>query len=210
MAEEKSIFEQLNSIDVSGKVREKNKLTYLPWASAWAEVKKVFPEASFIVKKQVLENGVERPWLDDGKTGWVEVSVTIKGQTITEMLAIMNFSNKAIPADQITTTDANKSIKRCLTKAIAMHGLGLYVFEGEDVPEDTAKAVELKSTIKELVAKKCVTDKGKLKVAELCKAAEKKAFPALDEEDVRGDYMRIDDLEILETLKTKLLAIRIK
>ena len=144
MSEGKSIFEVLNSIDVSGKVKEKNKLSYLPWASAWAEVKKVYPEASFEIKKQQMENGIERPWLDDGKSGWVEVSVTINGQTITEMLAIMNFSNKAIPADQITATDANKSIKRCLTKAIAMHGLGLYVYEGEDVPEDTAKTIEIK------------------------------------------------------------------
>lgn len=77
MSEGKSIFEVLNSIDVSGKVKEKNKLSYLPWASAWAEVKKVYPEASFEIKKQQMENGIERPWLDDGKSGWVEVSVTI-------------------------------------------------------------------------------------------------------------------------------------
>lgn len=210
MSEGKSIFEVLNSIDVSGKVKEKNKLSYLPWASAWSEVKKVYPEASFEIKKQQMENGIERPWLDDGKSGWVEVSVTINGQTITEMLAIMNFSNKAIPADQITATDANKSIKRCLTKAIAMHGLGLYVYEGEDVPEDTAKTIEIKSVIKDIVAKKCTTEKGRAKVGELCKEAEKKAFPVISDEDIRGDYTKIEDLEILQTLKTQLMAVRTK
>ena len=210
MSEGKSIFEVLNSIDVSGKVKVKNKLSYLPWASAWAEVKKVYPEASFEIKKQQMENGIERPWLDDGKSGWVEVSVTINGQTITEMLAIMNFSNKAIPADQITATDANKSIKRCLTKAIAMHGLGLYVYEGEDVPEDTAKTIEIKSVIKDIVAKKCTTEKGRAKVGELCKEAEKKAFPVISDEDIRGDYTKIEDLEILQTLKTQLMAVRTK
>ena len=210
MSEEKNVFKILNSIDVSGKVKEKNKLSYLPWASAWAEVKKLYPDASFEIKKQTMENGVERPWLDDGKTGWVEVSVTISGQTITEMLAIMNFSNKAIPADQITATDANKSIKRCLTKAIAMHGLGLYVYEGEDIPEDTARTIELKSVIKDIVARKCSTEKGKARVGEICKEAEKKAFPMISEEDIRGDYTKIEDLEILQNLKTQLLALRTK
>lgn len=126
------------------------------------------------------------------------------------MLAIMNFSNKAIPADQITATDANKSIKRCLTKAIAMHGLGLYVYEGEDVPEDTAKTIEIKSVIKDIVAKKCMTEKGRAKVGELCKEAEKKAFPVISDEDIRGDYTKIEDLEILQTLKTQLMAVRTK
>lgn len=210
MSEEKSIFKVLNSIDVSGKIKERNKLSYLPWASAWSEVKKIYPDASFDIKKQLLGNGVERPWFDDGKSGWVEVSVTINGQTITEMLAIMNFSNKAIPADQIAATDANKAIKRCLTKAIAMHGLGLYVYEKEDLPEEATKTIEIKSAIKDIVARKCTTEKGRAKVGELCREAEKKAFPVISDEDIRGDYTKIEDLEILQTLKTQLMAVRTK
>lgn len=210
MSEEKSIFKVLNSIDVSGKIKERNKLSYLPWASAWSEVKKIYPDASFDIKRQLLGNGVERPWFDDGKSGWVEVSVTINGQTITEMLAIMNFSNKAIPADQIAATDANKAIKRCLTKAIAMHGLGLYVYEKEDLPEEATKTIEIKSAIKDIVARKCTTENGRAKVGELCREAEKKAFPVISDEDIRGDYTKIEDLEILQTLKTQLMAVRTK
>lgn len=210
MSESKSVFETLNSIDVEKKLKTKNNLTYLPWSSAWAEVKKIYPLASFEVKPQIDENGNTRPWHDDGKTGWVEVSVTIEGQTITETLAIMDFKNKAIPADQITSTDANKSYKRCLVKCLALFGLGLYVYEGEDVPEETSKIIDLKAEIKALVAKKCSTDKGKAKVAELCKAAEKEANPMVSDDDISGNYNTIDDAEILENLKKQLMAVRVK
>lgn len=208
--ETKNVFETLNSVDVEKKLKVKNNLTYLPWSSAWAAVKKLYPLASFEVKPQIDENGNTRPWHDDGKTGWVEVSVTIEDQTITETLAIMDFKNKAIPADQITSTDANKSYKRCLVKCLALFGLGLYVYEGEDVPEETAKLVELKNEIKSILAKKCATDKGKAKAAELCKTAEKEANPMVDDEDISGNYNMIEDVDILENLKKQLMAVRVK
>lgn len=210
MAETKSVFDTLNAINVEDKVKEKNNLTYLPWSSAWAAVKKQYPDASFEIKPQIDQLGNSRPWHDDGKTGWVEVTVTIENQPITEVLAIMDFKNKSIPAENITSTDANKSIKRCLVKAIAMHGLGLYIYEGEDVPEETSKAMELRAVIKELVAKKCSTEKGKAKVAELCKAAEKTANPMISDDDITGNYNSIDDVEVLENLKKQLLAVRVK
>lgn len=211
MAETKSVFDTLNAVDVSEKVKQKNNLTYLAWSSAWAEVMKRYPDSTFEVNKQIVDDGGNtRPWYDDGKTGWVEVSVTIEGKTITETLAIMDFKNKSIPADQITSVDANKAIKRCLVKAIAMHGLGLYIYEGEDLPEETTKTLTLKAEIKELVAKKCTTDKGKAKVAELCKAAEKEANPLTDDADITGNYANIEDVDILEKLKKQLLAVRVK
>lgn len=209
MADTKSIFDTLNAIGVENKVKTKNNLTYLPWSSAWAEVKKLYPDASFKIIPQIDELGNSRPWHDDGRTGWVEVTVTIDGQSITEPLPIMDFKNKSIPADQITSVDANKSIKRCLVKALAMHGLGLYIYEGEDVPEETSRIIELRATIKEIVAKKCSTDKGKAKVAELCKAAEKEANPMIHDEDITGNYNTIEDVDILEKLKKQLLAIRV-
>lgn len=209
--ENKSVFDTLNSVDVSDKVKQKNNLTYLAWSSAWAEVMKKYPDSTFKVNPQIIdEGGNTRFWHDDGKTGWVEVSVTISGKEITETLAIMDFKNKSIPADQITSVDANKAIKRCLVKAIAMHGLGLYIYEGEDLPEEATKTLTLKAEIKELVAKKCTTDKGKTKVAELCKAAEKEADPLMDDADITGNYMNIEDIDILEKLKKQLLAVRIK
>lgn len=121
MNEVKSVFDTLNGIDVSGKVKAKNGLKYLSWISAWAEVKKIDPNASFKIYPQIMDNdGNTRFWHDDGKTGWVEVGVTVNGNEVVEVLAIMDFKNKSMPADQITSVDANKAMKRCLVKAIAI------------------------------------------------------------------------------------------
>ena len=207
---EKNIFESLNNVDLTEKVKSKNNLTYLPWSSAWSEVKRRYPDANFRIIPQVIdEGGNTRPWHDDGKTGWVEVGVTIDGQEIIETLAIMDFKNKSITADQITSVDANKSIKRCLVKACAMHGLGLYIYEGEELPEEASKTLELQDEIKELISKKCaLSDKAKSKVADLCKAAEKEAVPTLDDDAITGNPKNIEDVDILTNLKKQLLAVR--
>lgn len=205
-----NIFSILNNVDVSNKIKEKGGLSYLSWSSAWSEVKKKYPDATYEIKPQVIdEGGNTRFWHDDGKTGWVEVSVTIGGITHTEVLAIMDFKNKSIPAENITSVDANKSLKRCLVKALAMHGLGLYIYEGEDLPEEASKTIELKDKIKELVNKKVkLSDKAKEKVAELCKAAEKQANPTLDDDLITGNYNNIEDAEVLANLEKQLLAVR--
>lgn len=208
--EVKDIFNTLNGVDVSVKVKEKGSLTYLSWSSAWSEVKKKYPDATYEIKPQIIdEGGNTRFWHDDGKTGWVEVSVTICGITHTEVLAIMDFKNKSIPADQITSVDANKSMKRCLVKACAMHGLGLYIYEGEDLPEDAAKLIDLQEEVAELAKKKSgLSDKAKEKSIGLCKEAEKEANPDLDDELITGKISNINDVTILENLKKKLLAVR--
>lgn len=207
----KSIFETLYTVDVSEKIKEKNGLNYLPWSSAWAETKKVYPDATFDVVPQIMDSyGNTRPWHDDGKTGWVEISVTIEGETINESLPIMDFKNKSIPAENITSTDANKAMKRCLVKCLALFGMATFVFEGEDLPEEATKINNLKTEIKELVVKKCSTEKGKARVAELCKAAEKEANPLTDDADITGNYANIEEIDILEKLKKQLLAVRIK
>lgn len=210
MAENKSVFDILNAVDVSTKIKTKNGLSYLSWASAWAEVKKKYQDATYKIYPQVMdEGGNTRYWHDDGRTGWVEVGVTVNGQEIIETLAIMDFKNKSIPADQITSVDANKSLKRCLVKACALHGLGLYIYEGEDLPEEASKTIELKEKIKELAAKKvALSDKAKAKVAELCKAAEKQANPNLDDDLITGNYNNIEDVDILTNLEKQLLAVR--
>ena len=121
----------------------------------------------------------------------------------------MDFKNKSITADQITSVDANKSIKRCLVKACAMHGLGLYIYEGEELPEEASKTLELQDEIKELISKKCaLSDKAKSKVADLCKAAEKEADPTLDDDAITGNPKNIEDVDILTNLKKQLLAVR--
>ena len=210
MAENKGIFATLNAVDVSDKVKQKQGLTYLPWAAAWAEVKKVYPNADFNVYEQTIDEfGNTRPWFDDGRTGWVKVGAIINGDEKIMTLAIMNLRNQSIPADQITSTDANKSMMRCLVKAFALHGIGLYIYLGEDLPEDVSKANETRDKVAELAKKKAsLSDKAKEKVAEFCKAAEKKAFPELPDDEITGNYNNIEDPEILESLVRQLMSVR--
>lgn len=205
-----NVFDTLYAIDVSDKTKAKNGLTYLPWASAWAEIKKVYPDATYQIYPQIMdEQGNTRFWHDDGKSGWVEVGVTINGVEQIEVLAIMDLRNKAIAADAITSVEANKAKQRCLVKALAMHGLCLHIYEGEDLPEAVTKTEELKEDVDKLVKKKCALgEKAQAKVKELCVAAEKEAFPDLEEDLVNGNYRAIEDIDILETLKRNLLAIR--
>ena len=213
MAEKKereSVFNTLNEINVSNKTKEKNKLTYLPWAAAWEAVKRIYPDATCEISEQTIDDmGNKRFWFTDGKTGWVKVSVTIEGQTMTEVLPIMDHRNQPIPADQITSTSANKAYKRCLVKCLALHGLATYVFLGEDLPEGESKLNDLKAEIKALVTKKvALSETAKEKVASICKEAEKKANPDLGDDSITGNYNNIGDIEILEELKKKLLAVR--
>ena len=128
-------FVELNNINVNDKTEAKNKLTYLSWAFAWGELKKKHPMATYTIYED--EHG--RPYFTDGRTCWVKTGVTVpvgeeKIEHI-EYLPIMNYRNEAIPADKVTSTDMNKTIQRSLTKAVARHGLGLYIYAGEDLPE---------------------------------------------------------------------------
>ena len=147
---EKSVFQTLYDINVNDKVRQKNGLNYLSWSDSLAEIKKVYPDATYKIYEEIREvvDGIvtkTRPWFDDGKSGWVKVSLTINGIECIEQYPIMNFKNQAIPADSITSTDANKAIQRGLTKAAARHGLGLYIYSGEDLPEEEKKEVKKKA-----------------------------------------------------------------
>lgn len=129
----KNIFETLSAINVSGKTEKKNGLTYLSWAYAWGELCKVYPTATYKVHERDTQWGPCN-YFTDGRTAWVKVSVTIGDLTHTEMLPIMDYRNKSIPLDKVTSCDANKAIQRCITKAVARFGLGLYVYAGEDLP----------------------------------------------------------------------------
>ena len=206
----RSVFDTLYELDVSAKIREKNSLSYLPWSVAWAEVKKIYPEAFFTIYKQTMDElGNTRFWHDDGRTGWVEVGVTIEGLEVIEDLAIMDFKNKSIPANEITSVDANKSLKRCLVKAIAEHGLALHIYMGEELPEEVSRMNELQNEILALMNKKAaLSEKAKSQVAEICRAAEAAANPQFEASEITGDPRNIDDNEALEKLKRQLLAVR--
>ena len=149
MKKSKSVFETLNSINVSDKIEKKGNLSYLSWAWAWGELKKHYPDASYEVIKNKEK---DLNYHHDGKTGWVETEVTVEGHTLPESLPIMNNRNKSIPVGQITSFDVNSSIKRCVTKNIALHGLGLYIYAGEDLPQDSSpeKTIKPKNTITEI------------------------------------------------------------
>jgi len=126
-----SIFEKLSTIDVGNHIEKKGNLSYLSWAWAWAELKKVYPLSFYTV----YENANGLNYHHDNKTGWVKVGVTVEEIEIIEYLPIMNFKNKSIVVDDITSMDVTKAIQRCATKAIGRHGLGLYIYAGEDLPE---------------------------------------------------------------------------
>lgn len=130
--ENKDVFNTLNAINVNEKVEKKNGLNYLSWAWAWGELKKKYPDATYTV----YENEKGWNYFTDGITGWVKTGVTVNGIEHIEYLPIMDFRNKSIPAANITSFDVNKAIQRSVTKAIGRHGLGLYIYAGEDLPEE--------------------------------------------------------------------------
>lgn len=144
--EKKSVFSVLNAVNVNGHTEQKNGLTYLSWAWAWAEVKKAYPDAVFTI----YENADGWNYHTDGRTCWVKTGVTIGGLEHIEYLPVMDYRNNSIPLERVTSTDVNKAIQRSLTKAAARHGLGLYIYAGEDLPETEAE-VEAK---KKMSAKK--------------------------------------------------------
>ena len=130
-SEKKSVFETLNAVNCNEHTERKNGLTYLSWAWAWAEVKKRYPSAFYTI----YETPEGRPYWTDGRTCWVKTGVTIEGLEHIEYLPVMDYRNVSIPLDKITSMDMNKAIQRSLTKAAARHGLGLYIYAGEDLPE---------------------------------------------------------------------------
>ena len=150
-AKKKSVFDTLNAINVQEHVEVKNiggvKLSYLSWAWAWTEVKKAYPEAFYTI----YENKDGLFYHTDGKTAWVKTGVTIEGIEHIEYLPVMDNRNNSITLDKLTSFDVNKAIQRSLTKACARHGLGLYIYAGEDLPEEEAK--QAKSDMEQKIAK---------------------------------------------------------
>ena len=147
-----SVFETLNNINVEEHIEEKNNLRYLSWAWAWAEVKKIYPLAQYTI----YENQDGWNYFTDGRTGWVKTGVTIEGLEHIEYLPIMDYKNKSIPLDKITSFDVNTAIQRSLTKALARHGLGLYVYAGEDLPEcEQGGKTETETKLDEKLVNRC-------------------------------------------------------
>lgn len=135
-------FEEVYAINVNDKTEKKNGLTYLSWAFAWAEFKKVYPSAEYEVVKF---NGL--PYVREDDVGvMVYTKVSADGCTYEMWLPVMNNVNKAIL--QPTMTEINKTIMRCLTKNLAMFGLGLYIYAGEDLPESGEETTNASDNVK--------------------------------------------------------------
>lgn len=149
------IFKELSKIDLSNQIKQKLGLNYLSWANAWKILKEHFPNAFYTIYKHKIttseqvvinDNGLtttvvknyedEIPYFTDGKTCWVEVGVTIEGFEEVEIFPIMDNRNNAVRVESVTLTAVNKAIQRAFVKACARHGLGLYIYAGEDLPDD--------------------------------------------------------------------------
>lgn len=132
-----SKFKELNAINVNKMTEKKGNLTYLSWAYAWQETMKVCPDMT----RTVYESATGNNYHTDGKTAWVKVGITIGGQEHIDYLPIMDARNAALPIDKVTSFDVNKAIQRSTTKAIGLHGLGLYIYSGEDMPDEEKTAI---------------------------------------------------------------------
>lgn len=154
-----SKFNELNSLNVNEKTDKKNGLTYLTWATAWAEFKKVYPDANFRVVKDPITS---LPYFSDKNLGiivYTEVTVPSEGLTYEMFLPVMDSANRAMKVEPYTYQvfdkykntyiekrieaatmfDINKTLMRCLVKNLSLFGLGLYIYAGEDLPEDVGQ-----------------------------------------------------------------------
>jgi hypothetical protein len=137
----KSVFETLSAINVYDYIDKRGGLSYVSWANAWMLLKKEYPNAS---RKVYESEHTGLNYFSDGNTCYVKVGITIEKQEIVDMLPVMDFRNKSITVDKITSMDVNKAIQRSTVKSIAMHGLGLSLYTKEDIPEPTPEPIELK------------------------------------------------------------------
>ena len=149
MGETKSTFKTLAAVNVKDRVEKKGRFDYLSWAYAWAMIKDQYPDAN----RRVYESeSNELNYFSDGRTGYVKVGVTINDVEHIDYLPIMGHNNQSLTLDKITSFAVNKTIQRSTVKAIAMHGLGLSLWAGEDLVDisEAAPAVkqEAKPTLK--------------------------------------------------------------
>ena len=194
-----SVFSTLNDINVNGHVEKKNGLSYLSWAWAWAEVKKNFPDAIYTI----YENKDGLFYHTDGQTAWVKTGVTINGIEHIEYLPVMDMRNKSIRIDAITSFDVNKAIQRSLTKACARHGLGLYIYAGEDLPESEQEP--LVPTKDEMAEMSTV----RTQILGLAKG-DIDALNGLIEKWSNGKYHSLDGMPLADMKKLKLAIVQAK
>lgn len=142
-----SVFSTLSAINVKEKIERKGNLDYLSWANAWSMLKAIYPDAQ---RKVYEHDHTGFNYFTDGKTAYVKVGIIVGGLEHIDYLPVMDFRNNAIPLEKISAMDVNKTIQRSTAKAIAMHGLGLSLWTGEDMP-DMVTEVRAKPSAPKLV-----------------------------------------------------------
>jgi len=137
-----SVYNNLKAIDVRPKAEKKGRADYLSWAHAWDMLKSNYPQAQRIIYEQP-ETGLN--YFTDGKTAYVKVGIVVNDLEHIDMLCVMDHRNKSIPIEKVCSFEVNKTIQRATAKAIAMHGLGLSLWTGEDVPSQPSEAKDTPS-----------------------------------------------------------------
>lgn len=145
MVDRKEAINTLLATNVNNHTEKKNNLTYLSWAWAWAEALKADSSATYKV-----EMFGDKCFMDINGTAMVFVTVTMFGKPMTCQLPVMDYRNKAIPNPDAFAV--NTAIMRCMTKALSLHGLGLYIYAGEDLPEGEGSDIDVNSMIDHLAA----------------------------------------------------------
>mgnify|MGYP003131491757 CR=1 FL=1 len=143
MEKKKNIFKSLSAISIKGKTDKKGKFDYMSWATAWSMIKTEYPDA----QRNVYESehtGLN--FFSDGKTAYVKVGITINGMEHIDYLPVMDYRNNSIAIEKVTSMDVNTAIQRSTAKAIAMHGLGLSLWIGEDTIEIVKKPTPVSKT----------------------------------------------------------------
>lgn len=155
-----SKYAELRKIDVSSKIEKKNGLSYLSWAWACDQLLQQDPMATWSYGQPVLF----------GETVMVFCTVNAFGKSMTAQLPVMDYRNKAIPNPDAFAV--NTAMQRCLAKAIALHGIGLYIYAGEDLPQDDPEPVDASKLI-ETIGKSTTMDELKTSFAQAYKVASK-------------------------------------
>lgn len=178
----------LLKININERLEKKGNLSYLSWAHAWGEALRIDPNASFHVSTFDRGDGVNQVYMDVNGTALVWVTVTLNGKAMTCQLPVMDNKNKAIPNPDAFAV--NTAIMRCMVKALALHGLGLYVYAGEDLPDgDEPKKPEPKPEPKQ-ESKPLVSTDWKLNVGK-------------GEDRAWADKVSVEASKLLDKTKTK-------
>jgi len=190
--ENKTPFEKLNGINVNDNTEKKGKFSYLSWTWAWAELQKVYPLATYEVVKF---DGL--PYKENSRNEcMVFTKLTVDNITHEMWLPVMDSYNKALKNPDMMAI--NKALMRCLVKNIAMFGLGLYIYAGEDLPDSDDGEVQKKA---EVIEQGSITQKQPIKTKEEAKAVVEKI--QMDFEKIKSKIVDSENIQDFESAKSE-------